>query len=397
MAKFLVLGDIHIGKGLSMGRTAVGSGYNSRVIDQIELLDWVLQQAIDNGVEAIIATGDICEEAKPDYKFVKIFIDWLMDCSRNGIHVYIVCGNHDITRTGHFIESYLDIIELAEIPNVFFHKDITTIHFDDTSVTLMPYRDLRLMELPTNKEAVDNYQYQMLLENSTIPVTHTKVLVGHLALEGSLYVGDEIDDSMNELIFPVEAFKNYDYVWMGHVHKPQVRCKTPHIAHIGSLDLSDFGETDHNKIIIIFDSESKGKFTEIVVPSRPLKKFIIEIPEGKDPTEHVISAIEEYCESYPLKNALVKLEIKLGTSTEKTDKSKIEKKLKELGVYHLSNYSESRQLTVISADKKVEIDNTTDPKSAIKLWAEHRKLDEEVKALYINFASDILEKFKAKH
>ena len=62
-----------------------------------------------------------------------------------------------------------------------------------------------------------------------------------------VYCGEEVDEISNELMCPVEMFKDYDYAFHGHIHTPQVMNRNPHIAHIGSLDISNFGETNRSK------------------------------------------------------------------------------------------------------------------------------------------------------
>jgi len=45
MSVHITLGDIHLGKGLGIGKPATGEKLNSRVQDQLTLLYWVLDEA----------------------------------------------------------------------------------------------------------------------------------------------------------------------------------------------------------------------------------------------------------------------------------------------------------------------------------------------------------------
>jgi hypothetical protein len=56
MSFAIILGDIHLGKNLSIGKTGLGSNLNSRLVDQTNLLDWVLEKAHDIFCENIIIT-----------------------------------------------------------------------------------------------------------------------------------------------------------------------------------------------------------------------------------------------------------------------------------------------------------------------------------------------------
>ena len=95
------------------------------------------------------------------------------------------------------------------------------------------------------------------------------VMVGHFALVGSLPVGDEVDDMHNELFMPLNTFKDYNYTFMGHIHKPQVMCKAPYISHIGSMDLSNFSENTHSKIIAVIDTSTSEVVKNLDLPTRP--------------------------------------------------------------------------------------------------------------------------------
>jgi DNA repair exonuclease SbcCD nuclease subunit len=225
-----------------------------------------------------------------------------------------------------------------------------------------------------------------------IPNNYDRVLVGHLALEGSLFVGDEIDDYANELMCPLDMFTGYDYVWMGHVHKPQVRSKKPYVAHIGSLDISDFGETDHQKILVLYNPELSTKFIEIPVPSRPLRKVNISVPTQTEALPYIVEQLNTIHETSSFKDAIVRVEIKLSDAEAKnTNRSIIEKTIYDLGAFYICNISETRNITVVPINKQSTVENTINPKAAIKLWSEQYKFDsEEDKIAYINAAIEII-------
>src|SRR5271170_2080291 len=98
MSKVIILGDPHIGKGVSIGKVTLGSTLNSRVVDQISLLDHVLDRAIDLSADHIIITGDTFEDPKPHPSLLAIFVAWLKKCQVHGVYVHIILGNHDILR-----------------------------------------------------------------------------------------------------------------------------------------------------------------------------------------------------------------------------------------------------------------------------------------------------------
>lgn len=398
MSRTMIVGDVHLGKGLSIGRPGLGSAMNSRVIDQRKLLDWVLEQAIENNVETLIFTGDICEDPKPDYTLFKIFLEFLKACEVNNMDVHIIAGNHDIRRTGSHYISILDIISTSEFADVHVYKQTNTIYKEDVCFTLLPYRDRRAFDCGTNVEAIKKLSEQLPYELADIPTNCDKVLIGHLALEGSLFIGDEIDDLANELMCPISMFEGYDYVWMGHIHKPQVRSKTPYVAHIGSMDISDFGETDHTKIIVIYDTKDPNKFTELKIPSRPLRHIELSVPAEEETTDFIISNIKKIHAKSSLKEAIVRLEVKLSNVDSKNaNRVAVEKVIYELGAHYICNFSESRNISVVPLNKEDLVDNTISPKSAIKLWADKKTFENEIeKSTFIDMAMNVIVRSKNK-
>jgi DNA repair exonuclease SbcCD nuclease subunit len=395
----LVVGDVHLGKGVSIGKPGIGAELNSRILDQMKLLDWVLQQAIEKHVNYISFTGDIFDNSKPDFRLVVWFLDYLKRCDRAGMGVYIVAGNHDIKRMGQSYVSVLDIITTAELFNVKVFKDIHTEFFSSgATVTFLPYRDRTGLEYKTNQEGLDHIREQIRSELVGLDSLNSKaMLIGHMALEGALFVGDESDNMFNELMCPIDMFDNYSLTIMGHVHKPQTQSNKPYMGHIGSLDLSDFGETDQIKEIYLIDFDNLSSFDRIPVPSRPLRKVSIEIPSEIDitTTQYVTDKLIELSKEKPFKDAIVRLELSFDdANADITKRNIIEKHLSDLGAFHICNYSESRNTVVVPLSKQQDIDNTIDPKAAVLLFAEQETFEsDEQKEKYIDLSNKLIEEW----
>lgn len=398
MSVTLIVGDIHLGKGVGIGRPGIGSALNSRIVDQLSLLDWVLDQAIDINASAIILTGDICQDIKPDYVLIELFVEWLKRCTANYIEVHIIAGNHDLKRTGARFSSYLDLITTLDLPDVQVHKNTNTIFRDGAGFTLFPFRDRQALGASTNEEALEKIATQLPYEVEGIPNDFSRVLIGHLAIDGSIFVGDEFDNMARELMCPLEMFTGYDYVWMGHVHKPQVMQKSPYIAHVGSLDISDFGETDHKKVVVVFDTELPEKFYEIEVPSRPLRRVVVDVPDGFDTTGYVTNKIQAMQKKTSFDKAIVRVEIKLlDEDAPNVDRDEIDKILYDLGAFYVCPIQESRNISVVSIIQKQVIDNKIAPKTAIKVYAETQEFDsDQLKQRFIDKAGEIVDRHYAK-
>lgn len=387
MSGTIILGDVHLGASGSLGKASLGSGLNSRYCDQFNLLDWTLEQTINLNASRIILTGDVFDDAKPHPDLVKLFIIWLKRCLDNNIDVIIIHGNHDIMRNGQYSSSVLDIVSEAELSNVTVCSSINTVIVDGVGFTLLPFRDRRSFDVQTHDEALQKIREKLIFESASIPSSYKKVLIGHLAIEGSIYVGNEIDDASNEIFCPIDLFNDYNFVWMGHVHKPQVLSKKPYVAHIGSMDRSDMGESDHKKIIIHFDPELDNYFQEIEIPTRSLVKISIQVPKDTaDVDNFVINTIKE--QKIDLKNSIVKVEVQLLSQELKSiNRKNIDKFLQEEGVFHTASFSETKKISLLKK-KEDSISHTVTESSAIKEWAS-KFVDENVRDRFISLAEEI--------
>ena len=274
----IILGDIHLNKSINIGKTGIGSNLNSRLADQFSLLEWTLDQAIKRKINNIITTGDIFEDPRPSPTVISLFIGWLKKCADNDVSIHLIRGNHDTIRSGQHIMSAFDIISSSDMEDIFVYNDIATLEMPGISFTMLPFRDRRSFNTNINLEALSILQKKIKYERCIIDNRNIKIAIGHFAIEGSLPVGDEIADMCNELFIPVDTMKDYDFSFFGHIHKPQVMSKYPYVSHIGSMDLSNFSENTHNKVIAIIDPDKSDVMELVELPCRPLKQISISVP-----------------------------------------------------------------------------------------------------------------------
>jgi len=385
--RFLTIGDLHLGKGLDVGKPATPGSLPSRTQDRLNLLSWCLQKAQEHKATHLVFTGDVFEDVKPDYSLVELLFKFLNQCNDQKLQVVIVVGNHELRRTGTQYFTVLDLVTSANFTHVQVVKDLKILDLDsNTQLLLIPYRERGSFDTDINTEAVTRCSawIQAGIASMTAP---QRVAVGHLTLQGSLYVGDEISDLARELIMPFEAFSGLDYVWMGHVHKPQVLQESPYLAHVGSLDISDFGETDQTKIVVLFDTETK-KMVNIPVPTRNFRKIQLDVPDNLDsPEDWIKTNLKEFAKNTRLTDSIFRVELNLPTKYSSINRKSIEEEIYKLGIHHLERLSEKRPIQSV-ADKKTTLDASVTPQAAFLLWAE--RYAEPFKSEFIQASQDLL-------
>lgn len=382
MQKFLVLGDIHLGKAVNLGKNYIGSIYNSRLNDQIALLDWTLEQAIEHQVESIITTADVFEETKVDAFIFSVFLEWLKKCEYENIRVDIIAGNHDILRHGNIVYSNLDIINHIDLKDIYFHKSTKNIQFDDIGFTFLPFNDRKSLGELTVQGALD--KIKVLLEYNVSELNYKKVLIGHMALENSIPIGNEFSDLQNEILIPFSMLKDYDLTIMGHVHKFQQL--KPNIYHIGSMDISDFGEQNEEKFLMLI---SKDDVQKIKIPTRKLTHLNVSIPKDiENATDYLLSQLKEI----KVKDSIIRMEINIeNTATKSLNKKVIEEYLNHNNIHNIAGFSETRNKEIVKTTVNNDISYSTDVSQAIVSYSKQKYTDDKDISDYISLSTEILE------
>lgn len=361
----MCVGDVHLGKNLNLGKVSLDN--NSRLEDQFKLLDWVLDQATENKVQDIFFTGDLFEDPSPEIFLLKTFAFWLKKATSKGFELHFVEGNHDFVRMHENYLSSLDIFKALELDKIHFYRDVSSVKINEYNIILAPFRDRKSLFCADQESAVEKIQNLILEKKSNLK----NICIGHLAIKDSIPIGDEIDDLTNEIFIPSKFFKNFDYTWLGHIHKFQIFHSEPYVSHLGSLDISNFGEKDQEKFVVIFDTK-KHNFKYITVPVRKYRTIEIDIPEDvTDTTSYVLESIK----NIEVTNEIVKIEIKHTSSSNGSSRKKeIEAALKLKEVFFVNSIVESKKIELVKKKTDIIIKDKSNASEALAVYAKKTEL-----------------------
>jgi exonuclease SbcD len=87
------------------------------------------------------------------------------------------------------------------------------------------------------------------------------VQLAHLSITGAEYSRGRFTptDRHDVIADASDLPQTWEYVALGHVHKPQCLGGLPHVRYAGSLDRLDFSERDEEKGIVLVDIGSDGR------------------------------------------------------------------------------------------------------------------------------------------
>ncbi len=92
------------------------------------------------------------------------------------------------------------------------------------------------------------------------------ILTAHASIEGAKFGGERLVMLGNDLVLSGSLVKNkkFNYVAMGHIHKPQDvnEGNQPPVIYPGSIERVDFGEAKEDRFFVIAHIE-EGKDTKV--------------------------------------------------------------------------------------------------------------------------------------
>ncbi|MBE9175559.1 exonuclease SbcCD subunit D [Synechocystis salina LEGE 06155] len=267
--KFLHTSDWHLGR----------QCHNVSLIDdQKHVLNQVLDYVEREAVDVVIIAGDVYDRAIPPTIAVDLLDETLNKiCLDFKVPVIMIPGNHDSADrlkfgASHFRQAGLHILgELRHIT-----KPITfpncPVHFYG-----VPYTDPERVRATFEVEVKSHDEvYGYLLEQITQKPGFDRqpnVLISHCFLDGC-----EESDSERPLAIGgaervnYQPFKVFDYVALGHLHRPQFKGKES-IQYCGSLLKYSFSEQHQAKGVTLVEMDGAGLQSVKRLPLTPLRNM----------------------------------------------------------------------------------------------------------------------------
>ncbi len=256
----------------------------SRAAEHAAFLDWLLETAQAQQVDAIIVAGDIFDTGAPPSYARELYYRFVVQLQQTGCHLVVLAGNHDSVATLNESREILAFLHTTVVaaagcaPFMLNHRDGTP------GAVFCPVPFLRPRDIVTSQAglsdsekqqhllaAITDYyhqQYQQacaLRGEATLPI----IASGHLTT-----VGASKSDAVRDIYigtldaFPAQNFPPVDYIALGHIHRPQVIGGQDHIRYCGSPIALSFDETGKAKSVnlVTFTDGRLADITPLTVP-----------------------------------------------------------------------------------------------------------------------------------
>lgn len=276
--KILHTSDLHIGKYIG-------------TYDLKEDIEYVLNQVVDTAirerVEVVLISGDVFDRPNPSEEAIKMYVSFLKKLLDKNIKVIAISGNHD---SGIRLSAYKAILGKGYFVEGEFNSPMRKISLNDeygpVNFYMLPFFTPFIVKSNLKLEkGLENYDLAMdeIIKRENIDTSQRNIILAHQFVAGFKFGGSEEDfsysngDEKNVAgvgIISLDKFQNFDYVALGHIHKPQ-KISRETIRYSGSLLKYKTSEIDGpDKSVVIIDLKEKGNIEVKLDPIKPLHPFV---------------------------------------------------------------------------------------------------------------------------
>lgn len=258
--KFLHTADLHIGKSICE---------HSMLDEQRHILASILEAVRGEKPDALLVAGDVYDKSVPSAEAVAVLDDFLVRLSETGTKVFVMSGNHDsaerIAFGGRLMENrgvHMSSVYSGEFAPVTLQDE-----FGEVDVWMLPFVRPATVRAclgsDEERDQVTDYTSAMRMAIAQMHFTEGRrnVLLAHQFVTGA-----ERSDSEENVggLDNVDAsvFDGFDYVALGHIHKPQNVAKdtagNARVRYSGTPLKYSLSEANHKKSLTVVELAGKS-------------------------------------------------------------------------------------------------------------------------------------------
>lgn len=260
----------------------------SQLEEQTLFLSWIEQYIIDEKIDVLLVSGDVFDTGTPSNQSLEMYYSFLVKLKATTCKsVIITGGNHDSPGTLNAPKFLLDALAIKvvgkateDIEDEVFEIEVNNEKVIIGAVPFLRDGDIRRAVAGESfDELTDKYKnalinhYQdiaeqcKLINTSNVPV----IAMGHLFATG----GSISDSEQNIYVgtlghIGAEDFPSYfDYIALGHLHRPQIIGENDKVRYSGSPNILSFSEISYDKKILVLTLEDSkiSKVEDVVIPN----------------------------------------------------------------------------------------------------------------------------------
>ncbi|MFN8346873.1 MAG: exonuclease SbcCD subunit D C-terminal domain-containing protein [Spirosomataceae bacterium] len=283
--KILHTADWHLGKQLHK---------YSLEEDHRLFLDWLAQTILEHRIDLLLVSGDVFDTANPSNQALAQYYGFLKKLIGTGCHVVVTGGNHDSPGVLNAPRELLRFLDIKVVGSALENIQDELLHIEtpqgEIVIAAVPYLREADLRRSVAGEGYDDRlsamrlgirrHYEQLADGKAARFAGLpSVAMGHLYVNGATVSESERDIHVvgGEAAFAAEFFPpGFDYIALGHIHKPQRIQNSDFIRYSGSPVPLSFSEREDNKYVLVLTLENNhiGQVEALPVPVfRELRSF----------------------------------------------------------------------------------------------------------------------------
>ncbi|GAM70149.1 exonuclease sbcD [Vibrio sp. JCM 19236] len=257
-------------------------------------LNWLLNTAKENDVNAIIVAGDIFDTSTPPSYARELYNQFVVEANKLDCQLILLGGNHDSVSVLNESKNLLKYLRADVVANASGEDKDQVVSILDSDgqvgalVCAIPFiRPQDVMSSQSGVKATEKQQqlgeaikahYHKLYHEAQFQQAELEsqlgkkvpiIATGHLTALGVTQSESVRDIYIGTLEgFASDAFPPADYIALGHIHRPQIVGKKENIRYSGSPIPLSFDELKSNKQVVMVEFENTTpNINPIAVPN----------------------------------------------------------------------------------------------------------------------------------
>ena len=277
--RILHTSDWHLGQHF-MGR--------SRQAEHQALIDWLLQQVQQQAVDAVLLAGDIFDTGAPPSYARELYNQLVVRLHDAHCRLILLGGNHDSVATLEESRTLLAYLGCTVIPAVQedLSRQLITLHdaAGNPAALLCAVPFIRARDVLQSRAGQSAEEKQLGLQQAIaahyqalyqLARAHCEALGLQLPILASGHlttVGASSSESVRDIYvgaldaFPTNAFPPFDYIALGHIHRPQLVGGHAHIRYSGSPLPLSFDELGQDKQMLLIETGARAELNITALP-----------------------------------------------------------------------------------------------------------------------------------
>lgn len=236
----------------------------SRQAEHQKLIEWLVEVVQNKQIDAVLIAGDLYDTGAPASYARQLLNQLIAKLHACNCQLWLMAGNHDSVAVLQESQTVLQCLNTHVVTTTEQSQPhVLTNQQGEACATLVPVpfvrpRDVLNAAQSGNQQALGqriSEHYHARFEQAKVhglPIIGT----GHLTLVGASTSDSERDIYIGTLeALPSSALPNFDYLAMGHIHRPQCIAGKHHWRYSGSPIALSFSEAEQQKSMVLVDTQ----------------------------------------------------------------------------------------------------------------------------------------------